>query len=65
MSLISIKTTCPICNKEHIVNVQEKDWDNYKNNNELVQNAFPYLTADERELLITGICNDCWNNFIK
>lgn len=26
----------------------------------LIQDAFPYLSADEREFLITGICNTCW-----
>ena len=24
-----------------------------------VQNAFPYLTADEKELLVSGLCLDC------
>lgn len=28
---------------------------------ELVQNAFPYLTPSERELLISQTCGDCWN----
>ena len=32
----------------------------YKNG-ALVQNAFPFLTADERELLISGICSKCWS----
>ena len=26
-----------------------------------IQDAFPYLTADERELLITGIHPHCWD----
>ena len=28
----------------------------------LVQDAFPYLSADEREMLISGICPTCWND---
>ena len=24
-----------------------------------IQRAFPYLSADEREVLITGMCYDC------
>jgi len=27
---------------------------------EIVQRAFPELSSDERELLITGICKDHW-----
>jgi hypothetical protein len=26
----------------------------------LAQDAFPYLSADDRELLISGICPTCW-----
>ena len=29
-------------------------------NGELIQNAMPYLTADEREVLISGICGPCF-----
>ena len=28
--------------------------------NELMQNAFPQLTDDQREFMISGICPDCW-----
>ena len=28
---------------------------------ELVQIAFPYLSAEERETLISGICPKCWD----
>ena len=27
---------------------------------ELIQNALPELNADQRELLISGICPKCW-----
>jgi hypothetical protein len=25
-----------------------------------IQRAFPYLTADEREVMLSGICPECW-----
>ena len=28
---------------------------------ELIQEAFPELDADQRELLISGICPKCWD----
>ena len=56
---VSIKTTCPQCGKDHYVNVEQEDYEAYKNG-ELCQKAFPYLSADQREMLITGICKSCW-----
>ena len=26
-----------------------------------IQDAMPYVSASEREILITGICPDCWD----
>jgi len=30
-------------------------------NGELIQNCFPYLSADEREILMTGIDSETWD----
>jgi hypothetical protein len=30
-------------------------------NGELIQNCFPYLSADEREILMTGIDSEAWD----
>ena len=27
----------------------------------LIQEAFPYLSADAREFLISGVCGKCWD----
>lgn len=34
-----------------------------RKNGAYVQDAFPELTAGERELLISGTCDDCWKRF--
>ena len=34
-------------------------------NGELIQNAMPYLTADEREVLISGICGPCFGGLYR
>lgn len=57
---VTIVTTCPFCGRANEVEVNEMDyldWDDGL----LVQDAFPYLSADEREMLITGICPTCWD----
>jgi len=28
----------------------------------LVQDAFPYLTPGQREMIISQTCNDCWDS---
>ena len=40
------------------------DVDDYTSweNGELIQTALPYLTADEREVLISGMCGPCFDN---
>jgi len=56
----SISVVCPICKEEHFIFANVEDiwaWED----GELVQNAFPYLSADEREMLISGICPECWD----
>lgn len=56
-----INTTCPFCGKTTPVQIRcVADYNTWQNG-KCVQDAFPYLSADERELLISGICSTCWN----
>lgn len=57
--MINLIVTCPFCGKESVVSVFEDDYYAWLRNG-LVQDVFPYLSADERELLISGICPECW-----
>lgn len=58
---VTIVTECPICHHANEVMVNEEDYLAWAFDGELVQNAFPYLSADEREMLISGICPTCWD----
>tara|TARA_R110002020_G_scaffold100122_1_gene237058 strand:- start:218 stop:382 length:165 start_codon:yes stop_codon:yes gene_type:complete len=42
----------------------EVDSADYKNWQEgtLIQDALPYLTTDQRELLISATCGTCWDD---
>lgn len=51
---------CPKCRRPHAVVVFKADYVAYRAGG-LLQDCFPYLSAPERELLKTGICEDCWN----
>ena len=50
---------CPICGE-----MQRKEFptEGYKKYEEghLVQECFPDMSPDDREFLITGICQRCW-----
>ena len=61
---ITVTTRCPFCGKAHDVEVNEIDYLNWQDG-ELIQNAMPYLSAQEREYLITGICADCWESMFS
>lgn len=55
---MEITMVCPICGNEHSVVVEFEDWCAYEDG-ELAQKAFPYLSATEREQIISGFCPDC------
>ena len=56
------KIECPFCGREYMVKVSRKGWVDYTVNNKLAQDCFPELSPAERELLISGTCNQCWED---
>ena len=57
---VSVKTPpCPECNKRSDVEVDEDAYIRWANG-ELIQVAFPHMSPDDRELLITGTHPECW-----
>lgn len=58
---VSVITVCPICGQAHEIEVNEMDYWDWKDG-AFVQDAFPYLSAEVREMLISGICPSCWSN---
>jgi len=51
---------CPWCAKEATVDVPDEGWSRFMAGTH-VQDAFPDLSDDERELLLTGFCPSCWD----
>ena len=58
---VCVITRCPICGGGTGVHVNEMDYLDWQDG-VLAQVAFPYLSANEREALISGICPTCWEN---
>lgn len=57
----TITTVCPMCGKVTLVIVNSNDLLTWKNGG-LAYDCFPYLSAEEREALISGICPTCWDS---
>ena len=54
-----VTAVCRMCRTPHtlLVNINDvADWQRGK----YIQDAMPYLSADERELLISNTCGVCW-----
>lgn len=50
---------CRTCHQYHVILVAENDFTAWKGG-KYVQDAFPYLSKADRELLISKTCNRCW-----
>lgn len=55
-----ITRPCPECQRTNEVEVKVEDYVSWRNGMH-IQHAFPYLNSDDREVLMTGICPECWD----
>ena len=59
--MMKIKTVCPICGKVNYVEVPAEGFCKWQEEGMPIQFAMPELSANEREMLKTGICPTCWD----
>lgn len=60
---MKIKTVCPMCGDVAYIELNDEEYARYqewRRGKMLIQEALPNLSADEREMLKTGICAYCW-----
>jgi hypothetical protein len=53
---------CRLCKKYSVVSVHQADFDDWQSSRKFVQDAFPYLSNGDREILISNTCNNCWQD---
>jgi len=54
--------TCINCSKDVRLPITEEQYNIWRNRpNISIQKMFPALTADEREILLSGICGECYD----
>lgn len=65
--MISIIVDCKVCKKRILLKLKNKDYEEYNSPNcqRPIQKIFPYLSPAERELLISGICGDCFDKIFQ
>lgn len=56
---MTIERICPFCGKVTVIEVSEEQAFAFFFTDELVQNIFPEMEVSSREVLISGICEDC------
>lgn len=55
-----VKVGCVICGKVYVLDLDKEKLDRW-HGGELIQNVFPELSEDDRELLITHTCGPCFD----
>ncbi len=57
-----LECSCVHCDYTEDILVDEADYDAW-HNGAFIQDVFPYLTAGQRELMISNTCDNCWKKF--
>lgn len=56
--------TCRWCKTTFTLSIDPQDLADWKCGHKLIQHALPYLSKDERELLVSGTCGKCWDTVV-
>lgn len=59
---VEVDFVCKICHKTVTVTVEAEDLDRWNRRETNIQDIFPYLSAGERELFLSRICPECYDD---
>ena len=65
MNLKKIDIRCVICKTPHSVLVPGAGYKLWASGQKHIQDALPMLSANERELLMSGICPHCFDKLFR
>ena len=51
---------CYTCGEDHTIIAEKQDIISWMTGAKYIQDALPYLSAADRELLISNTCDKCW-----
>lgn len=52
---------CRCCNKEKTLPVDSERYQKWRDGKDYIQNLFPELSAEDRELMLSGTCGPCFD----
>lgn len=58
---VEINECCIKCNTNVSFMVYADDWDDWQDNQSFIQDAFWYISPDQREILLSKVCGKCWD----
>jgi hypothetical protein len=58
---LDVSKNCLGCGDYHEIIVERDDYDLWKRGVLRIQAAFPYLSDDKRELILSGTCGTCYD----
>lgn len=65
--MIEVTEQCCMCGANVPLKVYQKDYEEFKYNphRRHIQDIFPYLTNEDREMFISQVCPVCWNDMFS
>lgn len=64
-AMVQFEKECFKCKKLYTIRVPKQNYVQWRDHGILIQRAFPKLSVDLRELLISGICGKCYDDMFK
>jgi hypothetical protein len=61
----AISKPCVVTGKPYTVFVNSQDFTDWSERKKLAQEAFPYLSKEDREFIISGISPDGWDEMFS
>ena len=66
MNTMELAIQCKYCNQVYIVkDIKPEDYQEWHNGLGLIQDVMPYLSAGDRELMVSRTCDNCWNKMFE
>ena len=62
---LEVVVRCPHCGRDHSVLVDLEAYIKFRDEKPLIQVAFPDMSSEDRELLISGCCQQCWDEIFS
>ncbi len=66
--ILRLLVPCPECKKKKGFDILSSQWNDGMatlRQGHTMQTAFPDLSPDDRELLISGVCSSCWTRLFR